>query len=470
MNKSLCIFAMIFLLNDVCIQAQQSKPNIVFILADDLGYGDLGCYGSSQIRTPHIDALAKNGIRFTQFYAGSTVCAPSRASLMTGLHTGHLTVRGNGEVPLPAEEKILPQYLKEAGYTTGLFGKWGLGQSYTTGSPEKKGWDYFSGLLHHVEGHYQHPDSAWQIKERKCIKVAIPSSQYSNKWFTHEAKSFIDANTELNQNKPSTSPFLLYLAFTLPHAELKVPNEFLQKYVDLNGQSIFTPEKQHPSGQHYGEQKFPKAAYAAMITQMDSYVGEIVEKLKEKNLLENTIIVFTSDNGTHKEGGRNQNDIEYFKSSGIFRGAKRDLYEGGIRVPFIISWEKGFKKNQTLNTVGAFWDILPTFNEIAGIHASAKTDGISLVNTIKVNAKTRRKPLYWEFYEGGFKQAVILGNWKAIRFYKGVEAERTELYDLNVDPSEKNNLALHLPEKVKQMVLIMEKERVASSHPLFQIK
>lgn len=324
--------------------------------------------------------------------------------------------------------------------------------------------------MHHVEGHYQHPDSAWQIKERKCIKVAIPSSQYSNKWFTHEAKSFIDANTELNQNKPSTSPFLLYLAFTLPHAELKVPNEFLQKYVDLNGQSIFTPEKQHPSGQHYGEQKFPKAAYAAMITQMDSYVGEIVEKLKEKNLLENTIIVFTSDNGTHKEGGRNQNDIEYFKSSGIFRGAKRDLYEGGIRVPFIISWEKGFKKNQTLNTVGAFWDILPTFNEIAGIHASAKTDGISLVNTIKVNAKTRRKPLYWEFYEGGFKQAVILGNWKAIRFYKGVEAERTELYDLNVDPSEKNNLALHLPEKVKQMVLIMEKERVASSHPLFQIK
>ncbi|BDQ13206.1 arylsulfatase [Sediminibacterium sp. TEGAF015] len=469
--KTVYIFlAMVFMLNKDCLLAQQSKPNIVFILADDLGYGDLGCYGSAQIRTPHIDALAKTGTRFTHFYSGSTVCAPSRASLMTGLHTGHLTVRGNGEVPLPAEEKILPQYLKEAGYTTGIFGKWGLGQSHTTGSPEKKGWDYFSGLLHHVEGHYQQPDSAWKMINAETRKLAIPKQQYSNEWFTNEAKSFIDLHTEKSQNRNAYSPFFLYLSFTLPHAELKVPNAFLALYLDQNGQSIFAPEKQHPTGQHYGEQKFPKAAYAAMVSQMDSYVGEIVEKLKEKNLLENTIIVFTSDNGTHKEGGRNQNDIEYFKSSGIFRGAKRDLYEGGIRVPFIISWKKGFKKPQTQNTIGAFWDILPTFNEIAGIQSSVKTDGISLLNVLKGHKQGSHPPLYWEFYEGGFKQAVVSGSWKAIRYYKGTEPDRTELYNLSSDPSEKNNLSAQLPDKRKEMEMIMQQQSVSSTHPLFQIK
>lgn len=469
MIRILTFLAMFFLLNEKCLLAQQSKPNIVFILADDLGYGDLGCYGSAQIRTPHIDALAKTGTKFTQFYAGSTVCAPSRASLMTGLHTGHLTVRGNGEVPLPADEKIIPQYLKEAGYTTGLFGKWGLGQSHTTGSPENKGWDYFSGLLHHVEGHYQHPDSAWKMINATSRKVVIPNQQYSNEWFTNEAKSFIDLHTEKNQNRKADSPFFLYLSFTLPHAELKVPNTFLALYLDQNGQSIFAPEIQHPAGQHYGEQKFPKAAYAAMVSQMDSYVGEMVEKLKEKNLLENTIIVFTSDNGTHKEGGRNQSDIEYFKSSGIFRGAKRDLYEGGIRVPFIISWKKGFNKAQAQNTIGAFWDILPTFNEIAGIQPYTKTDGISLVNTLKGNAETARPPLYWEFYEGGFKQAVVVGNWKAIRYYKGATPDRTELFDLSNDSAEKNNLAEQLPFKRQYMESVMQKERMPSTHSLFQI-
>lgn len=462
MNKILTVLAMFFLLNDECLLAQQSKPNIVFILADDLGYGDLGCYGSARIRTPHLDALAESGLKFTQFYSGSTVCAPSRASLMTGLHTGHVSVRGNGEVPLTNTDTILPQYLKKAGYTTGLFGKWGLGQQATSGAPEKKGWDYFSGLLHHVEGHYQQPDSAWQMINGLSKRIAIPNQQYSNEWFVQEAKSFISNHTQ--------KPFFVYLSFTLPHAELKVPQKYLQNYLDEKGESIFGSEKAQKPGQHYGPQSYPKAAYAAMITQMDSYIGELVALLKKKNLLENTILVFTSDNGTHKEGGRTQEDIAFFKSSGVFKGAKRDLYEGGIRVPFIISWPNQLSKNVIKNEIGAFWDLLPTFNEIAGLKSDFSTDGVSLLNVLKGKESVERPPLYWEFYEGGFKQAVVSGNWKAIRYFKGAEPERTELYDLSVDPEEKNNLSAQLPAQRKQMESIMQKERVSSTHPLFQIK
>lgn len=462
MNKMLTVLAMFFLLNDERLLAQQSKPNIVFILADDLGYGDLSCYGSARIRTPHLDALAKSGIQFTQFYSGSTVCAPSRASLMTGLHTGHVTVRGNGEVPLSASDKILPQYLKEAGYTTGLFGKWGLGQKNTEGVPEKKGWDYFSGLLHHVEGHYQKPDSGWQIINGVSTRVAIPDSQFSNDWFTQEAKSFISNHTQ--------QPFFVYLAFTLPHAELKVPGKYLDTYLNPSGKSIFEPEIAHGSGKHYGPQPYPKAAYAAMITQMDSYVGELVDLLKKKNLLDNTILIFTSDNGTHKEGGRTQDDIAFFKSSGKFRGAKRDLYEGGIRVPFIIGWKNALAKNIVKNDMGAFWDLLPTINDITGVKSDAQTDGISLFNILKGKKQAVRPPLYWEFYEGGFKQAVVSGSWKAIRYYKGAEPSHTELYNISADPSEKNNLALQNREKRIELEAIMQKERTPSKNPLFQIK
>lgn len=462
-----CLWLALFMTQHVSAQvkekqATQKQPNIVFILADDLGYGDLGCYGSARIRTPHIDTLAKLGIQFTRFYSGSTVCAPSRAALMSGLHTGHVTVRGNGEVPLSASDKILPQYLKEAGYTTGLFGKWGLGQKDTDGVPEKKGWDYFSGLLHHVEGHYQKPDSGWQIINGVSTRVAIPDNQFSNDWFTQEAKSFISNHAQ--------QPFFAYLSFTLPHAELKVPGKFLDTYLDASGKSIFEPETPQVPGKHYGPQAFPKAAYAAMITQMDSYVGELVNLLKKKNLLDNTILIFTSDNGTHKEGGRTQDDITFFKSSGAFRGAKRDLYEGGIRVPFIISWKNGLEKNIVKQDMGAFWDLLPTLSEMAGISANDKADGISLVPLLKGKSQKIHPPLYWEFYEGGFKQAVISGSWKAIRYYKGGEPSNTELYNLSADPSEKNNLALQNPEKRIELETIMQKERTPSTHPLFQIK
>ncbi len=462
MKRVLTVLFLLLLFTPDYLFAQSKKPNIIFILADDLGYGDLGCYGSTKIATPHINALAKSGIQFTQFYAGSTVCAPSRASLMTGKHTGHLEIRGNGEVPLASSDSILPQYLHQAGYTNGMVGKWGLGQVHTSGVPEQKGWDFFAGLLHHVEGHYQKPDSAWQLLNKKTTKVKIPDAQYSNEWFTNQAKTFI---AEQRNN-----PFFLYVAYTLPHAELVVPNTYIQPFLKKNGGSIFDPEKPHQPGQHYGAQIYPKAAYAAMVSQMDNYVGQLIAYLKEKKLYNNTIIIFTSDNGTHKEGGRTNSDIDFFNSSGGLRGAKRDLYEGGIRVPFIVSWEGKIKTGLNNAYVGALWDILPTLNEIAGVNSELNLDGISFLPTLKNKKQVAHDCLYWEFYEGGFKQAVVQNNWKAIRFYKGSTAIKTELYNLTVDSGEMNNIALEQNQIVKQMEVLMDREHTTSMNPLFQIK
>jgi arylsulfatase A-like enzyme len=448
----------------VTLMAQStSKPNIIFILADDLGYGDLGCYGQEKIKTPNIDKLAKGGMKFTNFYAGSTVCAPSRASLMTGRHTGHAAIRGNGEVPLPATDIILPQVLKSNGYTTGMVGKWGLGLKGTSGEPEKKGWDFFTGLLHHVEGHYQKPDSAWQLINKVSTRVKVPGHLYTNEWFTLSALNFIRQNRK--------QPFFLYVAYTLPHAELKVPQQYLKQYLNADGSSKFAPETEQPSGQHYGPQAYPKAAYAAMISQMDDYVGQIMELVKKLNLEKNTLIVFTSDNGTHIEGGRKKEDaMNFFKSSSALRGIKRDLYEGGIRIPFIVNWKKHVTAATTNDFPGAFWDVLPTFAELTNTKASP-VDGISFMPTLLGKQQlAQHEYLYWEFYENGFKQAIRNNTWKAIRFYKGNNPERTELYDLSEDIAEQNNLALKFPGVVKEMEEIMNREHVTSDNPLFQIK
>lgn len=464
MKRALQIILTIYFLILFCFQinAQNKTPNIIFILADDLGYGDLGCYGSTKIYTPNIDALAKAGTKFTQFYAGSTVCAPSRAALMTGLHTGHATIRGNGEVPLSTTDSIIPQYLHKAGYKNAIVGKWGLGQAGTAGVPENKGWDFFAGLLHHVEGHFQKPDSAWKFINGKSAKVKIPEGQYSNEWFTNQAKTFI--------KEQQSNPFFLYLAYTLPHAELVVPNTNMQTYLTPEGLSKFSPEKAHPLGQHYGPQANPKAAYAAMVSQMDEYVGQIVAYLKEQKLYDNTIIIFTSDNGTHKEGGRTNQDISFFNSSGGLRGAKRDLYEGGIRIPFIVSWKRKIKPASTNEFIGALWDIVPTINEIAGVKTANQTDGISFVNALQGKKQVNHNLLYWEFYEGGFKQAILQNNWKAIRFYKGTTPIRTELFDLSTDKGETINIAAENEPKVKLLEALMDKERTTSTNPLFQIK
>ncbi len=446
------------------IPVKKTQPNIIFILADDLGYGDLGSYGQQRIKTPNLDKMAKDGLRFTQFYAGSTVCAPSRASLMTGIHTGHAYIRGNGEVPLRETDIILPQLLKKQGYTTGMFGKWGLGLKGTPGVPEKKGWDYFTGYLHHVEGHYQQADSIWKMTNGSTKKIPLLNSDYVNEVFTRSAIDFID------QHK--NTPFYLYLAFTLPHAELKVQDRYLKQYLQPDGQSVFAPEKANPPGLHYGPQAFPKAAYAAMITSVDDYVSWIFKKLAQSGLEENTIVFFSSDNGTHLEGGRTLADATgFFKSSGPLRGVKRDLYEGGIRVPMIARWKNTIMPNNTTNHIGAFWDMAPTISALAGGQAPALTDGTSFLPTLLGNKNQPvHKGLYWEFYEKGFKQAVREGDWKAIRFYKNGKPERTELYNLKNDLNETTNVASSFPEQVKALESVMDKEHTTSENPLFQIK
>lgn len=460
LNRRLLLFLVAGLLSTT-IFAQQ--PNIIFILADDLGYGDVGVYGQQLIKTPNIDQMARQGIKFTNFYAGSTVCAPSRASLMTGQHTGHVTVRGNGEVPLSPTDSILPQMLKQKGYTTGMVGKWGLGLKGSSGDPEKKDWDFFAGHLHHVEGHYQKPDSAWQIINKESKRIKIPSGMYANEWFNQSALTFIERYKQ--------QPFFLYVSYTLPHAELVVPQKYMQRYLNADGSSKFSPEKEQPPGMHYGPQPYPKAAYAAMITQMDDYVGSILALLKKLNLEENTLVIFTSDNGTHTEGGRTLTDaMQFFKSSGPLKGTKRDLYEGGIRIPFIAYWKGHVPANVESDFAGAFWDLLPTIAQITNTK-SPKSDGISFLPAL-LNKKQpqRENPLYWEFYENGFKQAVRKDHWKAIRFYKGTTAIRTELYDLKKDAGENNDLSSRYGRKVKKMEKLMNKERLPSGHTLFQIK
>ncbi len=496
----------------LCAQSDSpTLPNIVFILADDLGYGDLGVYGQKLIRTPNIDRLARKGMRFTDFYAGSTVCAPSRAALMTGQHTGHVYVRGNGEVPLRQNDTTLAQRLKGAGYVNGMVGKWGLGLQGTTGTPERKGWDFFSGHLHHIEGHYQKPDSAWQIINGQSARVPLPAGKYANEWFKDEALHFlqlqaitpskriqqssnsstsstssnslpnshtkIPSNSRISSNSPISSnsrissntakPFFLYVSFTLPHAELVTNPKYLRKYI-RRGQSIFRDEKAQPSGQHYGPQPYPKAAYAAMVTEMDDYVGEIMKQLRKSGLEENTIVIFASDNGTHVEGGRTKSDaMETFHSSGKLRGVKRDLYEGGIRIPFIVSWKNRINAGSVNPHNGAFWDMPATFAEIAGV-AAPGGDGISFLPALLGNAQPSHEFLYWEFGEGGFKQAVRQGNWKAIRYYSNGQPDRTELYDLSTDIGEQNNLASSEPAKVKEMEKLMDRARRPSEHPLWR--
>lgn len=445
-------------------QQQSLPPNIIFILADDLGYGDLGSYGQKRIKTPVLDKLASEGKRYTQFYAGSTVCAPSRASLMTGHHTGRSYIRGNGEIPLRQQDTILSQVLKRAGYTTGMVGKWGLGLPGTAGVPEKKGWDYFSGFLHHREGHFQLNDSIWTIIDGVSTKIPVAPNTYTNELFTQNAIDFIEDN--------KNNPFFLYVSFTLPHAELKVPDRYLKQYLDSEGNSLFEPEKPQPEGLHYGGQPFPKAAYAAMVSSIDDYTSWILDKLDELGIAENTLVIFASDNGTHREGGRTLKDVsEVFHSSGPLRGVKRDLYEGGIRVPFIVRWPGHIEGGTTSEHLGAFWDVLPTFADLVGEQAPKDIDGLSfLPDLLGRNGQQQHEALYWEFTEGGFKQAVRVGDWKAIRFYNKKEPKRTELYYLKDDVGETTDRAAEFPEKVREMENMMAKQRTSSEHPAFRIR
>jgi arylsulfatase A len=434
----------------------QTKPNVIFIMADDLGYGDLGCYGQKLIATPNIDSLAKNGIQFTQFYAGTSVCAPSRASLLTGKHTGHTSVQGNfeiepeGQLPIKNEEFTLAELFKNAGYKTGGFGKWGLGFPGSEGDPNKQGFDDFFGYNCQRQSHNYFPNHLWDNQ----LEVKLPNTLqnlevYAPELIQQKAIAFLEAN----QNKP----FFLYLPYTLPHAALQIPA----------GDTTFTyyknKFKETPvaikkwNGADYQPQAYPKAAYATMVSKLDAYVGEVVAKVKELNLQRNTIIIFTSDNGPHSEGG---NVPEKFNSSGGLKGQKRDLYEGGVRIPLIMSWPNNIKANTSSDFIGAFWDFMPTFADILNTQAPSDTDGLSFLPLLQNKGKqTQHAFLYWEFHEDGGRQAVRSGKWKAVKLDVIKHPENViQLYNLKKDAEEQHDVAKKHQNVVKSMEKIMTEQ------------
>ncbi|MEN8115635.1 MAG: arylsulfatase [Bacteroidota bacterium] len=416
------------------------QPNIIYILADDMGTYDLDCYGQQKIKTPVIDKMATKGILFTQHYAGSTVCAPSRGTLMTGLHTGRGYIKGNfameneGNLPLPNKTVTVAELMKKAGYITGIMGKWGLGGPNDSGHPNNQGFDYSYCYLDQRLAHEYYPDYLWKNRE----KVPL-NNQYSHDIFAQEALNFIKRNKE--------NPFFLYLPFTIPHGKYQIPDNS-----DYAKESWTDKQKN----------------YAAMITLMDKDIGRIFSLLDSLNLDENTIVFFASDNGPVKEMSK------AFESNGQFRGYKSDLYEGGIRAPLVVRWPGKIDQGATSNHISAFWDMLPTFCELAGVSVPENIDGISLLPELLNQQQKEHEFLVWEYfsYNYGWKpgsenprnqlqsQAVRMGKWKGVK--KGLKNNPEspfELYDLSKDIGEQNNLAEEHPEIVKQIEKIVEDER-----------
>jgi uncharacterized sulfatase len=426
--------------------ADDSPPNIVFIMADDLGYGDLGCYGQKRIETPHIDKLAREGMRFTDFYAGSTVCAPSRCVLMTGHHTGHCLIRGNSKQNLRAGDVTVAEVLKTAGYTTALCGKWGLGHEGSDGVPTRQGFDYFYGYLDQHHAHNYYPHFLMRNEERVPLKNVVPKPdrlgggvasekiEYSHDLITEEALSFLERSKD--------APFFLYLALTIPHANNEAGKEGMEV----------------PDYGQYADTDWPDAqkGHAAMISRMDRDVGRLMAKLADLGLDENTIVFFTSDNGPHSEGGT---DPEFNDSNGPLRGTKRDLTEGGIRVPMIVRWPGKVEAGSTSDFAASLCDMMPTLAELAGADAQIEVpediDGLSFVPTVLGQGDRQRQHeyLYWAFYERGGARAIRMGNWKAVQ-----QPIRTpiRLYNLENDLGESTDLASMHPDLVEKAERVMD--------------
>ena len=437
----------------------KKKPNIVYILADDLGYAEVGCYGQKKIRTPNIDKLASEGMKFTQHYSGNPVCAPSRCALMTGKHTGHTQVRGNkqvggtegwklgstigGQWPIKADTITVAKILKKAGYTTGAFGKWGLGRAGTTGDPNQQGFDHFYGYICQRQAHTFYPNHLWRDGKVEWIEANKDGREqvYSHDLIAAEALKFISTN--------KNHPFFLYVPFTIPHVALQVPEDSLAEYKGK------WPDPPYDGKKGYIPHTHPRACYAGMVTRMDKDVGRIMALLEELDLDENTLVIFTSDNGPTYAGGA---DSDFFESAGPLRGLKGSVYEGGIRVPYIARWPGRIKAGSTSDHISAFWDFLPTCCELIGEEPPQDIDGISVLSTFLGQHRKQKKHqyLYWELRG---QQAVRMGKWKALRRKPDM---KIELYDLDKDIGESRDVAGEYPDVMAKITEIFKTGRTGS--------
>lgn len=460
-------------------RSQTVKPNIIYIYADDLGYGELGSYGQQKIKTPHLDKMAAEGIRFTQHYSGAPVCAPARGMLMTGKHSGHSYIRGNyelggfddahegGQMPLPENTITLPKMLKQAGYTTGAIGKWGLGMFDNTGNPNKQGFDYFYGFVDQKQAHNFYPTHLWEngkwdtlnnkpFMVHRAIGKNAPDSAFENFIGQDYAVTKMAEKTLAFIKKNKNQPFFLYLPYTGPHIALQAPKEAIHEYLGQFDESPYYGEK------GYAPTKYPLSTYAAMITYMDKQIGRVMALLKELDLDKNTLVMFSSDNGTTFDaGGVN---AEFFNSTAGLRGRKQDLYEGGIRIPFIARWPGKIKAAQTTHHISAQYDLMATLGELTKTKIS-NTDGLSFLPTLfgRPNHQKQHEYLYFEFPEKNGQVAVRMGKWKGVKsnMKKNPQAP-WEIYDLEKDIAEKNNLAKTHPDLANRFEAIMKKEHMRS--------
>ena len=449
-----------------CSEKEQQRPNVVFILADDLGYGDIGCLGQQKIPTPNIDRLASEGKLFTQHYAGSSVSAPSRSCIVTGQHTGHTPIRGNKEYPVEGQHPIpggiynIFRLFKDCGYSTGVFGKWGLGAPGTEGAPENQGVDEFYGYNCQRLAHNYYPYHLWHNADKVVLEANSGHQEgaYAPYLIHSMALDFIRENSE--------KPFFLWYTTTIPHAELRLPEEEISRFA---GRAELEKEKSYKGCDDgpdykqggYGSQERTHAAFAAMVSLLDRQVGEIWSVLDSLGIADNTVIVFSSDNGPHIEGGA---DPYFFDSNGPYRGLKRDLYEGGIRVPLIVRWPGKVEAGTTSDHISAFWDFLPTMADILGaeVPAGAAVDGISYLPELTGEGiQQEHDYLYWEFHEAGGRQAIRQGDWKAVRYNLDRKAPM-QLYNLAEDPGEEHDLAAENPDLTEHFDSLMRVSRTDS--------
>lgn len=505
LNSFIAIFAVFSIVgcSQSKIKTEQTKPNIIYILADDLGYSEVGCYGQEKIETPNIDALATNGMRFTQHYAGAPVCAPSRCVLLTGKHLGHAQIRGNdewasrgdvwdfeamakdpnleGQRPLKTGTKTIGTLLQSVGYKTGIIGKWGLGAPLTEGIPNKQGFDFFFGYNCQRQAHTFFPVHLWKdtnkvILNNKMVppRTKLPENadlynpetykdfwltEYSSQLMQYEVINFIKENKE--------NPFFMYYANPIPHNPLQAPKRWVDYYVEK-----FGDEEPYDGSRGYFPHRYPHACYAAMVSYLDEQVGEIVATLKELGLYENTIIMFTSDNGPTYSGGA---DSPWFDSAKPFKSergwGKGNVNEGGIRVPMIAQWPGKIKSGTKTDLISAFYDVLPTMCEITGIEVPTDIDGNSFLPTLLNNEnQIEHDYLYWEFPESGGQQAVRMGKWKGIRKNIRKDSMQIQLYNLENDIQELNDISKQFPEIVNKIETIFKKEHTPAEIERFKIK